>query len=236
MKYSSILYNEEHGSLPILFLGLTAITGIVDAISVLSLGRVFVANMTGNVVFIGLAAAHATGFSLGASLIALLGFLIGGFIGGRFIVMFGKDRGRLFAVTCIVEFLLILTALITMFSLKQPTIGVGRYVLSMILAVMMGIQNASVRNLAVPDMTTTVLTMTLTGIAADIHKSGWRSPQIATRLLAVFAMLLGALVGAELVINRSAISALFLATIITLFILFGALTAAKRPGKWRTAR
>jgi uncharacterized membrane protein YoaK (UPF0700 family) len=57
-------------------LGLTVVTGIVDAVSILSLGRVFVANMTGNVVFIGFALARAPGFSLSASLSALVGFLL----------------------------------------------------------------------------------------------------------------------------------------------------------------
>ncbi len=39
------------GPLPELLLTLTLVTGVVDAVSILSLGRVFVANMTGNVVF-----------------------------------------------------------------------------------------------------------------------------------------------------------------------------------------
>jgi hypothetical protein len=37
----------------VLLLTLTVVTGTVDAVSILSLGRVFVANMTGNVVFVG---------------------------------------------------------------------------------------------------------------------------------------------------------------------------------------
>ena len=38
-----------------------------------------------------------------------------------------------------------------------------------LLAVATGIQNAVARKLAVPDMTTTVLTMTLTGVGADVR-------------------------------------------------------------------
>jgi len=45
---------------------MTATTGVVDAVSILSLGRVFVANMTGNAVFVGFALAGAKGFSLAA--------------------------------------------------------------------------------------------------------------------------------------------------------------------------
>jgi uncharacterized membrane protein YoaK (UPF0700 family) len=62
---------------------LTVLTGVVDAVSILSLGRVFVANMTGNVVFIGFALAGAPGFSLSAALLALAGFVIGAAAGGR---------------------------------------------------------------------------------------------------------------------------------------------------------
>jgi hypothetical protein len=44
-------------------LTLTAVTGLVDAVSYLRLGRVFVANMTGNVVFLGFSADPRSGLS-----------------------------------------------------------------------------------------------------------------------------------------------------------------------------
>ena len=59
--------SPAHGPLPGLLLLLTVSTGLVDAVSILSLGRVFVANMTGNIVFIGFALAGSPGFSLQAS-------------------------------------------------------------------------------------------------------------------------------------------------------------------------
>ena len=68
--WSVLVADPKHGPLPALLLGLTVVTGLVDAVSVLSLGRVFVANMTGNVVFVGFALAGAPGFSLSASLFA----------------------------------------------------------------------------------------------------------------------------------------------------------------------
>src|SRR6201986_5321889 len=71
------------GPLSEMLLALTLVTGLVDAVSILALGRVFVANMTGNVVFAGFAIVGAPGFSLGASLFALAGFLIGAFLGGE---------------------------------------------------------------------------------------------------------------------------------------------------------
>jgi Protein of unknown function (DUF1275) len=57
---------------------LTIATGIVDALAYLRLGHVFVANMTGNVVFLGFAAAGAHGLSAPGSLLALACFLPGG--------------------------------------------------------------------------------------------------------------------------------------------------------------
>jgi hypothetical protein len=55
LRGGHILSDPRHGPLPPLLLALTAVTGLVDAVSILRLGRVFVANMTGNVVFTGFA-------------------------------------------------------------------------------------------------------------------------------------------------------------------------------------
>src|SRR3989442_5212089 len=71
------------GSLPALLVVLTITTGLIDAVSVLGLGRVFTANMTGNIVFLGFALARVPEFSARRSLAALAAFLIGAVIGGR---------------------------------------------------------------------------------------------------------------------------------------------------------
>ena len=62
---------------------LTVVTGVVDAVSYIALGHVFVANMTGNVVFLGFALAGASGLSAPASIAALGAFLVGAVAGGR---------------------------------------------------------------------------------------------------------------------------------------------------------
>jgi len=62
---------------------LTVVSGFVDAVSFLGLGHVFTANMTGNVVLLGFAAAGAPGFSMAASLCALAAFVVGAVAGGR---------------------------------------------------------------------------------------------------------------------------------------------------------
>ena len=69
--------------LPLVLLVLTATTGVVDAITVLGLGRVFTANMTGNVVFWGFALAGAPNYSVARCATALAAFLGGAASGGR---------------------------------------------------------------------------------------------------------------------------------------------------------
>src|SRR5580700_11517436 len=66
-----------------ILLAMTAVTGIIDAVSFLALGRVFTANMTGNVVLLGFAFAGAPGLSISRSAVALLAFLSGAVLGGR---------------------------------------------------------------------------------------------------------------------------------------------------------
>lgn len=73
-----------------------------------------------------------------------------------------------------------------------------RYALIVLLGLAMGLQNAVVRSLGVPDLTTTVLTLTLTGLAADSVPAGGAAPRPGRRLLSVPAMFLGALAGAVL--------------------------------------
>jgi uncharacterized membrane protein YoaK (UPF0700 family) len=82
-------------SLPRLLLVLTAEAGLVDAVSYLKLGHVFVANMTGNVVFLGFSIGGASGLSTLASLVAIAAFLIGAIAGGRLAANYRDDRAQL---------------------------------------------------------------------------------------------------------------------------------------------
>src|SRR3954469_13582457 len=93
--FARLVADPAHGPLPALMLAPTVPTGVGDAVSILSVGRVFVANMTGSVVFVGFALAGAPGFSLSASLSALAGFLVGAAIGGVAVDRLGSHRGRL---------------------------------------------------------------------------------------------------------------------------------------------
>src|SRR5712671_1441099 len=78
-------------------LGMTAVTGLVDAVSFLSLGRVFTANMTGNIVLLAFATAHVPGLSIARSSTALLSFLVGAILGGRIMARANPDSQIRFA-------------------------------------------------------------------------------------------------------------------------------------------
>src|SRR5260370_16880699 len=88
----------KHGPLPPLLVAMTLVTGLVDAFSYLVLGHVFVANMTGNVVFLAFALAGAAGFSILASLVALCSFVLGSFGGGLLGSRLAHHRALLFTI------------------------------------------------------------------------------------------------------------------------------------------
>jgi uncharacterized membrane protein YoaK (UPF0700 family) len=213
-------------------LALTAVTGLVDAVSILSLGRVFVANMTGNVVFVGFALAGSPGFSLSASLSALAGFLVGAFGGGVLIARMGAHRGRLFRNTVAVELVFLAAALLVATAASTPYREWAQDTLAGLLAVAMGLQNAAARTLAVPDLTTTVLTMTLTGLAAELRARNW--PVITRRVLAVVTMLGGAVGGALLVLHSHAYVALAVAAALLAVVAVLAWVATHRPAAWHS--
>ncbi|MDX6697297.1 MAG: hypothetical protein QOE65_694 [Solirubrobacteraceae bacterium] len=211
---------------------LTVLAGVVDAVSILSLGRVFVANMTGNVVFVGFALAGASGFSLVASLSALGGFLLGAAIGGAAADRLGSHRGHLLRAVAAGELVLLLVALVAAAAAGPHLSGGAKAGIAALGALAMGAQNAAVRNLKVFDLTTTVLTMTLTGIAVDV-RHGDRFA-IVRRLLAVGSMLVGAALGAVLVLQVSSVAALGLAAALLAVVVVCASAASHTPAQWHT--
>jgi uncharacterized membrane protein YoaK (UPF0700 family) len=187
--------------LPALLLALTAVTGSVDAVCYLALGRVFTANMTGNVVFLGFAMAAVPGLSFARSGAALAAFIIGATIGGRTAARMGeRPRRRWASIGFAGEATLLLSgALLALGAgedlLRDPLRLYGLIVLT---GIAMGLRNAVVRKLAERDLTTTVLTLTITGIAADSPLAGGTNPGWPRRVLSVTLMLVGAAAGAWL--------------------------------------
>ena len=220
--------SDRHGPLPPLMLGLTVVTGLVDAFSYLVLGHVFVANMTGNIVFLGFSVAGAAGFSLAASLVALAAFAAGALLGGRTNRRGRAHRGRLLFLALLAE-----TALVTAACLVTLAVGShARYPLIVLLALAMGVQNAAARALAVPDLTTTVLTLTITGAAADSRLAGGPGSRIGRRALSGLCMGLGALVGALAVLRGQPALPLLLAAVLLACASVTARWLARSRGAW----
>lgn len=208
--------SERHGPLPALLVALTFLTGVVDAASYLRLGHVFVANMTGNVVFVGFALAGAGGLSLAASLAAIGAFVLGAFAGGWLASRSPDQRGHILRAAAGAQALFVLLALVLALTSAAPITSSTRYELIVPLGVAMGVQNAAAQRLAVPELTTTVLTKTLVGIASEWRALGGHGAQAGRRGIAVVAMLLGALCGGLLVLKISVASALGLALALAL--------------------
>lgn len=207
-RLRSLVAHPRFGPLPGLLLILTAVTGVVDAISILALNRD------------------------------------------------GQDRGALLRAGTVAEVTLVAVALVLAALSGAPGVSHGTTAitggsfgpavtdaLAAVLATALGIQNAVARKLAVPDMTTTVLTMTLTGLGADLRAvlrgggGGAGDPARAAldrRLLSIATMLAGALSGAALTLYTSPVSGLALALALLALATAGAVAAARRPAPWRT--
>ena len=185
-----------------MLLALTGVTGIVDAVSFLALGHVFTANMTGNVVFLAFAFAGAPGLSISRSAVALLAFFSGALLGGR--VAHGESSwDRWFDLALVLEALLLGVAAVLAIGMGSGTAGIPLQLYAVIATtgIAMGLRNAIVRKLAVPDLTTTVLTLTITGLAADSSLAGGENPRWQRRGAAILSMLFGAFAGARMVVH-----------------------------------
>jgi uncharacterized membrane protein YoaK (UPF0700 family) len=203
---------------PYVLFGMTATTGIVDAVSILALGHVFTANMTGNVVFLGFALAGAPDFSIPRSSMALAAFLLGAVGGGRMATrMSSRPLKQWTSGAFCIDGLLLIGAALASLAVRSPGDGRSLPLLGVIglMALAMGFRNATVRKLGVPDLTTTVLTLTITGLAADSSLAGGTNPRWQRRLAAVLLMFAGAVVGA-LMVKRSVAAALCVCGVVSI--------------------
>jgi uncharacterized membrane protein YoaK (UPF0700 family) len=182
----------------VVLLVMTFTTGIVDAVSYLGLGHVFTANMTGNVVLMGFRLGGASGISLVRSLIALFGFMLGAVVGGRMSRHLDPRQSRIGGL--LTEAALLFIAAGISFKAGGPN-DTNAGILDGVVAstaIAMGLRNAVVRKLGVADLTTTVLTLTITGLAADSALAGNSNPRWRRRCIGVVFMLAGAAAGAAL--------------------------------------
>jgi uncharacterized membrane protein YoaK (UPF0700 family) len=210
----------------VLMMVLTFSTGIIDAVGYLGLDRVFTANMTGNVVILGMGLVGAEDLPVVGPLLALGGFMAGAALGGR---VLRRAPGPWSALTtwlflsvgivCVA----LAVVLLVVGATPDPAIALP---VTTVLGLAMGVQAATARFVAVPDVTTVVVTSTLIGLAADSRLGSGRSAaegRSLRRFLAVFLILLGAFVGAFLLRIEVGLGLLVAAVLIVSATLVGAL-------------
>ena len=217
---------SNHGPLPTILGILTLMTGFIDAVTYLKFGHVFVANMTGNVVFLGFALAGARDISIPGTLLAMAGFLLGALLGGLFNERLITHRGNLVAASSLTKIIILASATIAALLDASP------FVIIPMLGVTMGIQNAVARKLAIPDVTTTVLTMTVTGLMADSSLVGGKNPRVGRRIAAILTMFIGALGGASAVLYHGIPFALAAATAIVTVVAVSAYVLSRGQPDW----
>lgn len=215
--------------LPRLLLLLSVTTGLVDAISVLGLGKVFTANMTGNVVFLGFAVVGTPGYTALSYIVAIATFMGGALLSG-FVWRLHREKPlrRWLIAAAVIEAALLCgaAAIATRFDIATLTPDVHLYAIIGLTAITMGFRNGTIRQLKVPDLTTTVLTLTITGLASDSNLVGGNNPNWQRRVGSVLAIFAGATLGAALVMRYGLAIPLLLAA---LLILTGTVGCAVHP-------
>ncbi len=233
--WRGLVDDRDHGPLPGILVMLTGVAGIVDALSILRLDRVFVANITGNIIFIGLALVGARGYSITAPLIVFASFLAGAAAAGALSPHPLAHRGRAAHAAALVQ--LFDLALATGLFAASPHPGTAmRNVLLIVLALGMGAKSAFVRAVGVPGLTTSVFTSTLTELASDGARGAWRSAGYAVRIVAALSLLVGAVVGAVLTLKTSPWCALALATAALVPTAWWSRSAAQSSAAWAGPR
>ena len=233
--WRGLVEDHDHGPLPGILVVLTCVAGAVDALSILRLDHVFVANITGNIIFIGLALVGARGYSITAPLIGLAGFLVGAAAAGARVPRSLTHRGRAAHAAVVVQ--LVDLALATCMFAASPHPGTAmRDALLVVLAVGMGAKSALVRAVGVPGLTTSVFTSTLTGLAATASGGAWRSPGFAVRIIATLALLVGAVISAVLALKTYPWCSLAFATALLVPTVLWSRAAAHSTATWATPR
>jgi uncharacterized membrane protein YoaK (UPF0700 family) len=179
-----------------LMLALTFSTGIIDAVGYLGLDRVFTGNMTGNIVILGMALTGADGLPILGPVLALVGFMAGAAVAGRLLRNLAAGWSNSTTIVFAIVALVLLAAGLVMVVLGDPAEPVLLAVTTA-LGLAMGAQAGAARHIAVKDVTTVVVTSTITGLAADsvfgarVDKHPWRRRAGAIALIGA-----GAAVGA----------------------------------------
>lgn len=193
-------------------LTLTFVSGLIDAASFIAMGHVFTANMTDNVVFLAFAFAGVPGLSVVRSTVALAAALLGGVLAGHLDTrLTWKNRPIWLSIACVLEGLLIAAATaVAWFGRDRLQSEITLCAIISLTGIAMGLRNGTVRRLGVPDLTTTVLTLTVAGLAFDSSLAGGKNIRWHIRLASICLMFVGALI-----VRHSLVLLLLLSTLLT---------------------
>ncbi|WP_066298587.1 YoaK family protein [Arthrobacter luteolus] len=181
-----------------LMLASTFSTGVIDALGYLGLDQVFTGNMTGNVLLLGMAFAGGADLPTLRPALALVCFMLGAALAGRVLRRGAEGWSAQVSVSLGVvagwiALLAVFTALVDV-----QTVDVLGSVTTSSMAAAMGIQAATARHLKVAEISTVVVTSTITGLASDSRLAGGNGHFWARRVLAISLILMGAVAGAAL--------------------------------------
>jgi uncharacterized membrane protein YoaK (UPF0700 family) len=189
---------------------LTFATGLVDAVSVLVLGHVFVANMTGNIIFLGFWFVRGSGVDLTAAILAFVGFLAGTVIGGRLARHLGAQGRRWLTTSLGIEVVMLVALSILAGTGVLSYHAETKLILIVGLAITFGVQHSTARQFGIQELSTTVLTSTVVGIGVDSRLAGGTGEREKLRFSVIFAMCAGAIVGATM--SRFTVATIFVVT------------------------
>lgn len=176
-------------------LGLTFVTGIVDAVSFLALGQVFAAMQTGNVIFLGLGVADVGGAPVLAPLVALGAFLVGGSLAAA-LAPRGAAAGDGLRWAMAAEVGLLGAAALLAALVDVDPGHASAYLAIALLSLAMGLRNTVARGSGDPNLATTVLNLTLSALASHTPTGIAAEAELGLRGAAIAAILLGAVAGA----------------------------------------
>lgn len=180
-----------------LMLTLTFSTGVIDAVGFLGLDRVFTGNMTGNVVILGMALVGADDLPILGPILALAAFMVGALVAGR--ALRSVPSGWASRSTWLLALVAGMLAAMSVTALViDPLPEVLALTATGLLGAAMGLQAGTARHIAVKDVTTVVVTSTITGLAADSWLGGRTGQPWLRRAGAVVLILAGAALGAFL--------------------------------------
>jgi uncharacterized membrane protein YoaK (UPF0700 family) len=204
---------------------LTAVAGAVDALSFTSLGRVFTANMTGNIVLLGIAAGQGLGAETWRSGLAFASFSAG-LLTGYQLVHPAARAARLLRTSIRIAFGVELALLAAFFAVwlaagGHPA-GGTLLVLICLSALAMGMQSATATRLAVTGVSTTYVTGTLTSLMGSLTVAGRPPKHTVWQAAALVALLGGATLAAAVRRVDPAIAALVPLVILTAAVLMAA--------------